>query len=329
MDHGRINADLARRLMVLRDRIEAHEIPASKLDESLNIAIWNVRDFGKKRRSKDAIHMIAEILYQFDLIAFVELGENLADLRKVLDILGPYWDIVFNDATPGYAGNNERIGFLFAKRMVVFNGFAAEVDPKTERPTGTGADGRRYDYEPQFTFWRSPYMASFRAGTFDFVMVATHIRWDSGFEDRRIAELDYLARWLDKRRRKKTVVDKDMIVVGDFNTPSMDVDDAFFGALTGHGLRVPAALKEAGDSNLSGGKRYDHILHYPRETKTFTDHGGVLRFATKRNYRTLFPDIADAEAFTYQLSDHFPVWAQIDTDLDDERLEQIIARDRD
>lgn len=326
MDHGKIDPDLARRLMELRHRIELHKIPPSMLDESLNVAIWNVRDFGKKRRSKDAIHMIAEILYQFDLVAFIELGEDLTELRRVIDILGPYWSVVYNDAVPGTAGNRERVGFLYDKRMAVFNGFAAEADPKTERPKGKTPDGRRYDYQPEFNFWRSPYMASFRAGSFDFVLLATHIRWDAGNEDRRIAELDYLARWVDMRRRMKTVVDKDIIVLGDFNTPSQAADDKFFAALTGHGLRVPDALAKAGDSNFLGGKRYDHILIDPRETKTFTDNGGVLRFASPSDFKDLLPDVATAADFTYQLSDHFPVWAQINTNLDDERLDQIIAQ---
>ena len=133
MLHGDISADLAGKLKILRERIEAAEIPASKLDESLNIAAWNIRDFGKNPRTPEAIHMIAEILNQFDLIALVELRDDLSDLRKVMEILGPFWKIVFCDARTDAAGNRERVGYLYDKRMAVFTGLAAEANPPRKR----------------------------------------------------------------------------------------------------------------------------------------------------------------------------------------------------
>jgi hypothetical protein len=62
MFHGDLPLDIASGLKVLRDRIQAARIPSSKLDETLNIATWNVREFGKVRRSEAAIHYIAEII---------------------------------------------------------------------------------------------------------------------------------------------------------------------------------------------------------------------------------------------------------------------------
>ena len=44
-----------------------------------------------------AIHYIAEILGQFDLVALVELRSDLTDLGRVLPILGQYWDVVYTD----------------------------------------------------------------------------------------------------------------------------------------------------------------------------------------------------------------------------------------
>ena len=49
-----IDADTAKRLLTLKKRIEKANIPSSKLDETLNVAAWNVRDFGKTRRTKAA-----------------------------------------------------------------------------------------------------------------------------------------------------------------------------------------------------------------------------------------------------------------------------------
>jgi hypothetical protein len=109
MHHGQISKPIADGLIALRSRIEKGGIPSSKLDETLNLATWNIREFGKKARSEAAIHYIAEILGQFDLIGVVELRDNLADLDKVLHILGPYWRAVYSDMIPDPGGNRERI----------------------------------------------------------------------------------------------------------------------------------------------------------------------------------------------------------------------------
>ena len=97
MFHGKVSKDIAQGLVELQKRISQAGIPSSKLDESINVATWNIRDFGKKKRSEAAVHYIAEILGQFDLIGIVELRDDLGDLKRVLDILGPYWRAVYSD----------------------------------------------------------------------------------------------------------------------------------------------------------------------------------------------------------------------------------------
>ncbi len=68
MNHGNVSPEIAKGLLALYECIAASNIPSSKLDESVNIATWNIREFGKKKRTTAAIHYIAEILGQFDLI---------------------------------------------------------------------------------------------------------------------------------------------------------------------------------------------------------------------------------------------------------------------
>ena len=69
MNHGQVSKEIAAGLLALKKRIAAAKIPSSKLDETVNIATWNIREFGKSRRTDAAIHYIAEILGQFDLIS--------------------------------------------------------------------------------------------------------------------------------------------------------------------------------------------------------------------------------------------------------------------
>jgi endonuclease/exonuclease/phosphatase family metal-dependent hydrolase len=318
MHHGRISRETARGLRELRKRIERADIPSSKLDETINLATWNIREFGKKRRMRASLHYIAEILGQFDLIAVTEVRDNLSDLAKVLRILGPYWRAVYSDFTADAGGNRERMAYVYDRRAVVFTGLAAEADAPRKKNIKTG------EYLPLFSWWRSPYIASFSAGNFDFVLITAHIRWGSG-DKARIQPLKLLAEWVDKRRKEKHVSDKDIIVMGDFNIPKLD--DKLFKAITsnGKGLRIPEALRglEHG-SNLARNKRYDQILHYPTHSKCFTNRAGVLDFYTG-GIDKLYPGASlDKTGFTYELSDHLPLWVQLDVDTEEERLDQII-----
>lgn len=314
MFHGNVSLPIARGLKVLRERIEAARIPPSKLDETINIATWNIRELGRKRRSQAAIHYIAEIIGRFDLVGVVELHDNLADLERLLPILGPYWDVVYSDAIPDPGGNRERVCYVFDRRAVAFNGLAAEASPP-RRKAGT-------EYISEESWWRAPYLASFKSGNFDFVAFTTHVRWGED-EAARLREIQGLANWLDGKMRAKTKEDADIIVMGDFNIPSLD--SPLFKAIASTGLRLPRALAK-GDfgTNLARNKRYDQILHFPRYPENFSNAGGVLDFYAG-GHRALFPDL-DKAAFTYQLSDHLPLWIQVRTDIDGMQLDQIIQR---
>lgn len=48
-----------RGLLALKKRIDAAKIPSSKLDQTIHVAVWNLREFGKVRRTEAAIHFSA------------------------------------------------------------------------------------------------------------------------------------------------------------------------------------------------------------------------------------------------------------------------------
>ena len=315
MHHGKVSKEIAAGLLALKARIAAAKIPSSKLDETLNLATWNIREFGKVHRTEAAIHYLAEILGQFDLIGIVELRDDLTDLGRVLKILGPYWRAVYSDMIPDAGGNRERLGFIYDKRAVTFNGLAAEANAPRKK--------KGFEYLPESSFWRSPYLASFKSGNFDFIVLTTHIRWGDSITARR-QELEMLADWIEAKRLEKTTEDKDLIVMGDFNIPSRT--DALFKAITRHGLQIPKALLGLQfGSNLEKNKRYDQIVHHPIYPDNFTNAGGVLDFyIDEAHIKQLFPGGMTKEKFTFQLSDHLPLWMQINTDIDGQQLEQII-----
>jgi len=312
MYHGKISKEIAEGLIELQKRIALAKIPSSMLDESINVATWNIREFGKKKRSEAAIHYIAEILGQFDIIGIVELREDLGDLMRVLNILGPYWRTVYSDMIRDAGGNWERIAYIYDKRAVVFNGLAAEANPPRTK--------KGSEYLSDISWWRSPYYASFRAGNFDFVLLTVHIRWGDSEKDRE-KEIALVAEWVDAKRNEKYTEDKDIIVMGDFNIPSRK--SPLFDAVLKKGLVIPnALLKSDIGSNLEKDKRYDQILHCPIYPENFTNNGGVVDFYAG-DLAPLFPGMSKND-FTYQMSDHLPLWIQINTNIESQRLDQII-----
>jgi endonuclease/exonuclease/phosphatase family metal-dependent hydrolase len=320
VDHSKLRKSELKALKTLRSRIKAAKIPSSKLDESINIATWNIRHWGQKARKRCSLHYIAEILHQFDLIAVTELRRNVRELKYVLNLLGPYWDTVFSDYTTDAGGNKERIAFVYDSRAVQFTGFAAESDgPRTKNRT-TG------QYVPRFNWWRKPYMASFKAGNFDFVMLAVHLQW--GTTAGRKKELEQLAKWVSSFQKDEMRVDRDIIVIGDFNITSFR--SALYKAISQHGLCAPKSLLGLKHgSNLAKNKRYDQILHHPTVTgSVFSVHGGVLDFY-RGGHKVLAPYKGLTKTrFTFEMSDHLPLWAQLNVDVEDEQLDQLISRRR-
>ncbi len=318
MDHSALNLDELKTLKLLRNRIASADIPSSKLDETVNIATWNIRHWGQKKRKRCSLHYIAEILHQFDLISVVELRRNVSEMKYVLELLGDYWDVVFSDYITDAGGNKERIAYIYDTRAVQFTGMAAETDGKRKKNRSTGI------YESVFEWWRKPYMASFKAGSFDFVALSVHMQW--GTKAGRKEELSQLAKWVKDYQKDEYRVDRDIILMGDFNIDSFESD--LYKAISEYGLSAPEALLQSEfGSNLATNKRYDQILHHPTVSgSAFSEHGGVVDFY-KGNHEILLPykDMTKTE-FTYQLSDHLPLWIQLNIDVEDQRLEQWISK---
>ena len=44
MHHGDVSPEIAQGLLALKKRIEAAKIPPSKLDEIIDVAVWNIRE---------------------------------------------------------------------------------------------------------------------------------------------------------------------------------------------------------------------------------------------------------------------------------------------
>lgn len=317
MNHGTLDQETAAGLKLLQKRIAACGLPPSALDETLKIATWNIREFGNpaRPRTEASLHYIAEVIGQFDLVGVVELRDRIGEMTKVMSYLGGYWDIIYSDFIEDHGGNKERVAYVFDRRACVFTGLCGNANEPRKK--------RGVHYLPERSWWRKPFMASFRAGGFDFVCITTHIRWGA-VENDRVAELSMLADYVHARTVKGVAVDCDAVVMGDFNIPDLSSD--LYKAVTARGLMMPESLAGITGSNLARNKRYDQILHNPVYTKSFTDKGGVLDFIGD-GWGDLYPSAKSPfdQDYTYQMSDHLPLWALIRTDIESEELDQILA----
>lgn len=309
--YEKMTAEEAVQLESLRGIIGASSLPSRKLDENLLLGTFNIRAFGAKKRAAFAINALADICSCFDVLAIQELRSNLGDLSRMLAVMGPYWKVIFSDPAgkDSRPGNDERLAYIYDSRVVRFTGMAAEL-LVTDDFLGAAGVPKTDMSVP----WRSPYMVSFRAGNFDFMLLTVHIQWnDSGGIAARSKEIAMITNWVGDLQAENKLYDPDVFVLGDFNIPGHK--SATFKALEARGLTVPTKLRTF-KTNLKQDAHYDQIAYYAENTECEIGAAGTINF-----YDAFFSAgmaKADYDAMTFQLSDHLPLWMEIllvETDL--------------
>lgn len=294
-------------------------IPAKSLDKNLLIATWNIRNFGAfnqswnglrgetPRRDRHSIHVIAEIIRRFDIIALQEIKSDTSALRAVYEILGENWSLILSDVTEGAAGNNERLAFLFDSRRVKLSGLACEIVIPPEHL------GREEAGHLERQFARSPYAVGFRASSHTLTLVSLHVIWGRSTHDR-IAELTSIAKWLARWSVDKHSWDQNLIALGDFNIERYH--DGFHDALTSTGLTIPTDLIDAPRSIFKGKRNklalYDQIAWFGgsnigRRLTLEYSMGGSFDF---RDCALLSQNLSLNE-LSWKLSDHLPLWIEL------------------
>lgn len=292
----------SKKILKLRETIKAAKIPPKKTDDNLLVCTFNIREFGAKKRKSVSINALAEICSRFDIIAIQELRSDLHDLKRLMKALGPFWRCIFNDPAGAEKnkGNDERLAYIYDNRVVRFTGMAAELlisddffskgkpNPNASVP------------------WRTPYLASFKSGMFDFMLLTVHIQWNTkGGISARSKEIEMISNWVEDRRKNQKLFDPDIFVLGDFNIPTLG--SSTFKALKKHGLTVPKALQNI-KTNLKQDAHYDQIAYYKQNTDCTIGKAGNLNF-----YDAFFsPTMAKKkyDAMTFEISDHLPLWVE-------------------
>jgi len=253
------------------------EIPKRTLNKKLIFGTWNIREFdgnskGYGPRKEDDFFYIAEIISRFDIIALQEINVDLRPLKRILSILGDDYEFIVTDVAAWKSGgNNERLGFVYDKRTVKFNGIAGELvlphDMLIRDNNGIA--------ERQFA--RTPFKCSFVSGWFKFKVTTVHIYFGAQSESskkfkRRIDEIDKVAKLISEsaEKEKEYVADSgwknpfNHFIVGDFNI--VDNNNVTYDALEKHGFKTVKNIK---GSNRDRTKFYDQISYYKASDLNF------------------------------------------------------------
>ena len=339
----------AARLLELSAHLDA-QLPRRTISETLLLATWNIRELDSNKygqRTAESLSYIAEILSRFDVIAVQEVRSDLAALMKVLDRLGSWWKCVFSDVTEGSRGNQERMAFIYDSRKLVFSGLAGEIVlPPLSMTIADRKGNRTRIYQPVQQLARTPHMVGFQAGWFKFSLCTVHIVYGESAPDtpERIAEIRALARFLADRSEGDDVWSRNMILLGDFNIFSPH--NQTFREIIDAGFTVPKPLQSL-PSNISGtGRHYDQIafkctremapteeercgvldlfsvLYRDEDEATYAPEMGQAYLKTSRGE---VRDAAQRRRYyhawrTFQLSDHLPMWAEVQIDFGAEYL---------
>jgi endonuclease/exonuclease/phosphatase family metal-dependent hydrolase len=239
-------------------------------------------------------------------------------------------------------------GQLIISRKKMKKGEDEEVPSESETASAERAGFK----EVKQQFARTPFLVAFQSGWFKFSLCTVHIYYgkDTGEQlQRRISEIKALVNFFAKRQDRESKdeeksgrLPENYILLGDFNVVSPEHET--MKALKGEGFKVPDAIdgKNVRDEN---DHFYDQIAVRVKDERFRVSGGGMVKMfgsvfrddpEDMKIYKSVMP-AKDPESGphaakglealyrkwrTWQMSDHSPLWVEIETDFSEEYLKQ-------
>ena len=249
--------------------------------DPLTIATWNVRFLSDGSRDDTELALIADVVARYDLVAIQEARDETV-LARLAVMLQAYEYV----ASPRVGrGQKEIYAYFFRAGAAELLGTPYLIDDRDD------------------LFIREPFVAHFRAGSFDFSLVTIHLLYGDSAADRReeLILLDEVLAAVDEANGAEA----DVMLLGDFNFPA---DDGGW-QLDGWEPTVAPTQK----TTISERSSYDNLWRRPGATGEFRGLVEIYAFDDR-----LFG--GDDEAASLAVSDHRPVAVMFETGLGDDDL---------
>lgn len=261
---------------------EEHQIP-----DPIRIATFNIEVFGNKKSKKSEImKVLASIIREYDLVAVQEIKDASGNTpKRFLDEInksGDRYDMRVSERT-GLQTNDkssqEQYGYYF--------------NTKTITPLD---NGQLFDDSGDDFFQREPFISQFKAksGNFSFVLISIHTKPTSAVKE--IEALHNVVEWA----RGRYSTEDDFIVLGDYNAGCDYANPTQLDAMTISGSKYTWIVPHDANTNLASKQcAYDRIV---------ITNGAKQDYAGKWDVDRSFDD--------KKVSDHWPVWAEFNTNSD-------------
>jgi hypothetical protein len=251
-------------------------------------------------------------------------GESdLRQLDELVTTLGGWWRDLVSDVCTGDGGNSERMAFVYDSRKLSFGGLAGEFEsPGSMR----GSDKKKAKFKGGIRRRGRPTSPdSGPAGSSSrsvrcMLTTAPAAPTSHGVQDARLT-----AERLRDRMKRKDRWARNAILLGDFNI--FADDDKTVRSLEQQGFASPHMLRGKA-TNAQGDKPFDRLLFIAPDVSFQLKNANAAVFPV---FDHVYRDGEHAEygktakAFsqwrTYRMSDHNPVWCEIDIDFTEPYLE--------
>ena len=261
--------------------------------ETVKIAAFNIQIFGQaKSQKQDVMAVLRDVVREFDIVLIQEIRDaseqTIPNFVEVINQMeGPEYSFIRSERL-GRTSSKEAYAYVYNTETVQF------------------IQGSDYVYnDVNDVFEREPYIASFKAGNFDFVLVGIHTKPDDAYNE--IGNLTLVVSSIQTANPNEN----DIIVMGDFNADGsyFDEDDTSnpFKASDYNWL-----ITNAMDTMVKTDYTYDRMVVLDSTLNHEYDAGSAQVFYFDQVYGL------NNQTFVAEISDHYPVFAQYKTNLIDD-----------
>lgn len=261
--------------------------------ETVKIAAFNIQIFGQaKSQKQNVMEILTKIAREFDIVLIQEIRDASEQttpnfVEKINQMEGPDYGFIRSERL-GRTTSKEAYAYVYNTETIQF------------------IQGSDYVYnDVNDVFEREPYIAGFKAGNFDFVLVGIHTKPDDAYNE--IGNLSLVVSSIQTANPNE----KDIIVMGDFNA-----DGTYF--------------DEDDNSNPFKASNFKWLILNDMDTMVKTDYTYdrivVLDATFNHEYDPSTAQVfyfdqvygLNNQTFVSEVSDHYSVFAQYKTNLLDD-----------